>query len=124
MSEETYELAGPLADYFWKKWLIGVAFSVIMTLWGVWVIVTQHLIAYGYGRAFGWFKIEVYGFKAMWIGVLFLMLAAVVHFRYFWKHTKRLDKYWQPMWYVSAVVLMVSFLLTIAIGLAMHLQFI
>ena len=74
------ELTGPMADYFWKKWLLG--------------------------------------------GVGTILFAAVLHFRYYWKNTRRLEEYWQPLWYVSAMILMVSFLLTIAVWLAMFLRFI
>ena len=105
-----YKLTGMLADYFWSKWLLGCVASVVFFVFGCKEIMTQQGTLYlPYSSStLNAYTIKLVGLNAVLLGISHLMLALSAHFWLFWRHTDCLERYHQPLGYLSTVGWLVS----------------
>ncbi|QDU35152.1 hypothetical protein KS4_32320 [Poriferisphaera corsica] len=103
MTDESTEMMGPMADYFWRKWLLGGVFTAFLFFVGAYAIVFAETALYFPTRYRFYYRVPLEGVEAVLVDVCEVMLGLMFHFGMFWKYQKKLEQYYQPLLYLTSV---------------------
>jgi hypothetical protein len=92
---------------FWDKWIGGVILPPVMLGYAVMIFITRHAYVPRYGRSGG--STDLYGDRAVALGVVVLSVALFVHLHCWWGNI-----YWRSTWPVVAkVIVATSFIVSL-----------
>ena len=116
-SSQPYKLTGMLADYFWPKWFLGFFSASLLFSLSITTFIFQSIYLPTYSRYPNprFQIIHLTRRSALMAATLLLTVSFFLHFRYFWKHTDSLERYYQPLSVISQTIMLLTFLSIVAI---------
>ncbi len=84
------QMVGSASKTFWTEVLGGGALPLLLALWGTRILVTSRVAFYGYRGSMLHDPLIVEGTPAILFGWVWILVAAGVHFHYFWPYRNRI----------------------------------
>jgi hypothetical protein len=93
-------------DFWWLRYVLGIAIPIALTVYGAYSIVTLH--SYTYGRRVGFIPVE--GEQAMLMGIFYSSIALALFANCYAQYHEKMGNYYQWMLGTGALLAGGSFL--------------